>query len=220
MKRKEREEARRLRRDGRSIKSIAAEIGVSSSSVLSWTTDIELSAEQRKHLMGRTGAFAGAVVRRDRALAVRVQSQQRGQLECGAFNLHLAGCMLYWAEGAKTRNRLHFSNSDPDMIRLFVRFLRECFGVSDDRLCLVIRCYTNNVLPIKEIEEYWLNITGLVRSNLRKTQVNKISRASKRVAKPLLYGTCHIKLYDTDIAQRVRGATQKYAGFSREDWLW
>lgn len=36
--------------------------------------------------------------------------------------LHLAGCMLYWAEGAKSRNTIEFANSDPNMVRLFCRF--------------------------------------------------------------------------------------------------
>ena len=39
----------------------------------------------------------------------------------------MAGCMLYWAEGAKERNVVKFANSDAAMVRFFVRFLREGF---------------------------------------------------------------------------------------------
>lgn len=30
---------------------------------------------------------------------------------------HIAGCMLYWAEGSKSRNSIQFVNSDPAMVR-------------------------------------------------------------------------------------------------------
>jgi hypothetical protein len=41
----------------------------------------------------------------------------------------MAGCMLYWAEGAKERNTVKFVNSDVAMVRLFVNFMKGCFGV-------------------------------------------------------------------------------------------
>lgn len=41
--------------------------------------------------------------------------------------LHVAGCMLYWGEGNKGKNDLAITNSDPDLLRLFLRFLRECY---------------------------------------------------------------------------------------------
>ena len=43
--------------------------------------------------------------------------------------LHQAGCMLYWAEGAKSRNSAKFANSDPPMMLLFRRFLTTALGV-------------------------------------------------------------------------------------------
>jgi len=35
-----------------------------------------------------------------------------------------AGSMLYWAEGDKARNQARLSNSDPELLRFFVDFLR------------------------------------------------------------------------------------------------
>jgi hypothetical protein len=32
--------------------------------------------------------------------------------------------MLYWAEGTKTRNAVRFPNSDPELVRFFVAFLK------------------------------------------------------------------------------------------------
>ena len=38
--------------------------------------------------------------------------------------------MLYWGEGSKARNGVVFTNADVDMLRFFLRFLRESYGVS------------------------------------------------------------------------------------------
>jgi hypothetical protein len=37
--------------------------------------------------------------------------------------------MLYWAEGAKSRNTIRFTNSDPHMLVLFKRFLTEALTI-------------------------------------------------------------------------------------------
>jgi hypothetical protein len=39
--------------------------------------------------------------------------------------------MLYWAEGSRERNAIKFTNSDPEMLRFFMRFLRLSFAVPD-----------------------------------------------------------------------------------------
>ena len=31
----------------------------------------------------------------------------------------MAGCLLYWAEGSKDRNTMHFANSDINLVRFF-----------------------------------------------------------------------------------------------------
>jgi hypothetical protein len=43
-----------------------------------------------------------------------------------------AGCMLYWAEGSKTHNVARLSNSDPEVVRFLVNFLRRHFAVDDE----------------------------------------------------------------------------------------
>jgi hypothetical protein len=51
----------------------------------------------------------------------RIAAQEEGRaLARRGERLFLAGCMLYWAEGGQDRNQVRFSNSDPEMIRVFV----------------------------------------------------------------------------------------------------
>ena len=42
--------------------------------------------------------------------------------------------MLYWCEGGKNGRSLAFGNSDPIMIRLFLRLLRRCYRVDEHNL--------------------------------------------------------------------------------------
>lgn len=90
-------------------KRIAAELGVSPSSVFAWTSDIELTAEQRAYnLTGPLGPVSPELVRRrSLAWAAKCRERRRKAQEAGRARarevdpLHMAGCMLFWAEGTK-----------------------------------------------------------------------------------------------------------------------
>ena len=135
MKLAERERARILRREkGMPIKAIAAEIGVSSSSVSRWVRDVELTAEQEAALRDANPIYnrqrSGTARSSANARTRRLEAQARGRRLASVQDpLHAAACMLYWAEGTRSRNQVGFTNSDPDMVDLFVHFLRRCYGV-------------------------------------------------------------------------------------------
>jgi hypothetical protein len=135
--------------------------------------------------------------------------------------IHMAGCMLYWAEGSKQRNRLTFANSDVEMVRFFSRFLMECLGVAPTDCRVRLNVYTNNGLPLKEIERHWLRALELPRSCLRGHSLNSYptSSSGKRRRK-LPYGVCSLTVArSTHIVQHIYGAIQEYAGFEEPRWL-
>ena len=97
-----------------------------------------------------------------------------------ADKLFVAGCMLYWAEGGKQRNQIKFVNSDPDMIRLFVAFLRRYWNLADSNIRITCNLFADHVERQREIEQFWLDLAGLPRSSLCKSTVNVYSRYSKK----------------------------------------
>jgi hypothetical protein len=133
--------------------------------------------------------------------------------------MFIAGCMLYWAEGAKDRNQLQFVNSDPVMARFFVDFLRRYFDLTDE-IRITCRLYADHVAKQREVENFWLETLALPRTALRKSVVNVYSKYSKRRrVGNLPYGTCNIIVSRTWLTQTIFGGIQETAGFTREAWL-
>ena len=133
----------------------------------------------------------------------------------------MAGCMLYWAEGAKERNVVKFANSDAAMVRFFVRFLKESFDVPSADFRLRLNVYTNNGLTVREIEDHWLGILRLPRSCLRGHSLNAYPTSSSgKKQKRLPYGVCFLTVAkSTRILQHIYGAIQEYSGFEEPRWL-
>jgi hypothetical protein len=128
--------------------------------------------------------------------------------------------MLYWAEGDKGRRRVALSNSDPEVLRFFVSFLRTFFVVSDEKIRVWCNLFADHVERQREVEQFWLDLLELPRSCLTKSTVNVYSKYSQRKRKNRLpYGTCRVCVHDTAILQSIFGAIQDYAGFERPEWL-
>jgi hypothetical protein len=220
--------ARQLRREGRSLKRIATHLGVSPSSVRLWTEDIVLAPEQMAANLYRRGGpwdperlRAATAARSAACRAKRAEYQERGRVRARSGDpLHLAGCMLYWAEGSKNRNDVRLTNSDARMVRFFCRFLVESLGVDPRDIRVSINVYTNNGLTIGEIEAHWLQALGLPRTCLRKHTLNHTPTSSSGRARGRLpFGVCRVSLCSTETVQHIYGAIQEYAGFDQPAWL-
>ncbi|MDX6641432.1 MAG: hypothetical protein QOF12_2443 [Solirubrobacteraceae bacterium] len=127
--------------------------------------------------------------------------------------------MLFWAEGSKCRNAVRFTNSDADMLRTFVAFLRRCYGVASERITLTVNCYLNNGLSIDEIHRWWLDKLELPQSSIRTPAIGRASRASRFRRNTLVYGTARVAVHSTVIVQSIFGAIQEYAAIERPEWI-
>jgi len=214
-----------MRREcGMSVKEIAAELRISASTASRWLRGIVLSPEQVAALDARNPAINGQMLgaRRlaEKSRDARADAQAHGRSFAAlADPLHRAGCMLYWAEGSKGRNKVTFTNSDVDMVRFFLRFLRECYGVEDERLTLSVNVHLGNGMTLDEIEAWWLAALALPASCLRAAAVNRTSSSSLGKRPPLVHGTARLSICSTFILQSIYGALQAYGGFERPAWL-
>lgn len=132
----------------------------------------------------------------------------------------MAGCMLFWAEGSRSRNSVYFTNSDPAMVRFFLDFLVSQVGVDRQAVRVDLNLFADHLDEQTRIERYWLDTLALPSTSLRASTVNVYSRHSDRKRlNRLPFGTCRLSVHSTQVVQHLYGAIQEYGGFDRPDWL-
>jgi hypothetical protein len=198
------ERAISLRKGGKTLNQICAELQKSKATVWGWIRSVELSPSQMENIKRFGGNQDKRAAQR---AATQAMSQKYKLLKEKAFQdgfervsgvssvpeLLLSGCMLYWAEGGKT-SHLVFSNSDPRMIRLFMSFLITHLSVDRSQVRVQLNFYENS-FGSDEVEGFWLGVLGLTKASLYKSQINKKPQAAagKKVGK-LPYGVCRLEV--------------------------
>ncbi len=161
----DRERARALRLEGKTYKQIQAELGVSKSSLSMWLRDLPHPEPARS-----LHAAHMHRVRKVRTDELRVAEKAAAFAEVVGISdreLMLLGVALYWAEGAKDkpysrRELVTFINSNPGMIRLFLRWL-DLVGVEPSRR--TYRVSIHESADVAASEEYWRSVIDLPSAN-------------------------------------------------------
>lgn len=191
--------ARQLRSAGRSIISIARELDVSKSSASIWCRDIVLTESQKECLNqnsahGRySGSLKGAQANREKKERIIELYKKAGLDDIRTLSerdLFIIGTALYWAEGSK--DRFTFVNSDPTMILLICRWLREIMGIN--KVSLMPRIFINETHePRAEIVlKFWSELLKLPPEQFRKTVFIKHNQKKLYENHNLYYGTLHL----------------------------
>tara|TARA_Y100001935_G_scaffold247788_1_gene244130 strand:+ start:342 stop:1013 length:672 start_codon:yes stop_codon:yes gene_type:complete len=220
MKIDKKRKARELRRRGLSLNEIKNKVKASKSSVSIWVRDIELTEEQLKQLKNYGQKKAGEANRKN-ALLKRKQYQLEGrELARQKANepLFVGGLMLYWAEGAKSRSQADFTNSDLEMHKYYMKFLRKYFP--NQKLSACINCYID-IHNYENILDYWSSNLGLDKSIFTKPQINNSPKSSSKKSQrkqKLPFGTLKIRFTDVRTLQQFYGAIQEIAGFTNPAW--
>jgi hypothetical protein len=80
------------------------------------------------------------------------------------------GLGLYWGEGTKaSRHSVRIGNSDPALLRMFMQFLTELFGVPKDRLRFGLQIFSD--IDPDEALNYWVEQLDVERSQFGKIVV-------------------------------------------------
>ena len=106
----------------------------------------------------------------------------------GSFSkreLALVGAALYWGEGAK--KDLSLTNSDPRMIRVFIRILQKVFGITRGEMKVTLRLYED--LDKTSCLRFWSDTTGIKLEENTVVHVLKGHKSGK-----LKYGMCRLRV--------------------------
>jgi transposase len=164
-----REIARELRAEGLLLKEIAAQMGVSAVCVHRWVRDLPVPKSarpggNREHMDRMRRAYWDRVLGEREAERRSVKdSAAVGVGGISARELTLLAVTAYWCEGTKSKawrrqERVTFINSDPDLIRLFLRFLR-AQGVQDSQLRLAVNIHESADVPAAE--RFWSEVVDV-----------------------------------------------------------
>lgn len=216
MKPIERQQAESLRKEGATYAEIQQRVAVSKSTLSVWLRGIPLTEKQKARIYGKDlearRKFVEYNERKRQAAITRHHAwEEQAKTECGPLSvqaLKWIGVALYWAEGTKGNGKgyVKFSNSDPQMIRLIMRWFREVCEVPEQKFWAYVQVHSKQGLDA--VEEFWFQVTGIPRSRFTKPHL-KVSRSSQRRRGNILpNGTVHVGICDTQLYHRILGWIQ------------
>lgn len=213
----------KMRLSGKSYTEISKSLGVPKSTLSAWLSKLVLADKLRERIEAR--AYKKSVeglIRRNKsqthlALQRATETRKRAAEEIPSLSMKdllLVGAALYWGEGYKRpkviqgREVVHhpvsLTNSDPAIIQLFLRFLRERCEVSEGRIRVSVRIFEHQ--NVDELLAFWEQVTRIPREHLKRTFVG-LSKSSmrKRPFNRLPYGVVRIHVSDTALFHRIMG---------------
>lgn len=184
---------RDLRRLGLSYGEIMDLIPVKKSTLATWCRDVELTPDQIGAIKERRAPEPG--IPRDTQRKRRREIEELREVaeslvpELVENPLWVAGLILYWAEGNKTRSRVGLANSDPRTLRLFIRWIREFI---DPKAQFTLHLHLHEGNDELAARRHWRAETGLHDSGFIKTFIKPKGTGHRK--NHLANGVCTVRL--------------------------
>lgn len=211
-KSKEREKALALRKEKQmSYGQIKKFLKVSKGTLSLWLKNYPLSEEKIKELQKKGWKKSEAAIERfrnvmrrkkERRLKEIYETQKKTILPLSDRELFIAGLLLYWGEGTKCRrDGLSVSNSDPSVIKFFIRWLNKSLNVPRKKLRVGLHLY--NDMNINKEMEFWSKILKIPLSQFIRPYIKKTS--SKRINHKggFGHGTCNVRINSVPLAEKI-----------------
>lgn len=116
---------------------------------------------------------------------------------------------LYWGEGSKYNSiSIRLANSDPSLLRLFVKFLRDICGVKFEKIRLWLTIHPD--ISSGMAEQYWSKQLNIPLSHFSKTVIIK-QRGNGTYKKKSLYGTATVCVHNMKLRQILQKWLDDYA---------
>lgn len=216
---KDKEKAIELRRQGYSYSEIRKEVKISKSSLSLWLRSVGLTTRQKQRLTDKKWASIRRGWEKWKNTRIKKVSHinneamvQAGKIKINKEELWLMGLMLYWAEGAKTKEYdpgrgVCFSNSDPRMIKLFLFWLTQSLNILDDKIKFDIYIHENKKNDLEDVRRFWSQVTGYSEDKFDKIYFKKHRLSSVRKNQGKRYnGLLRIRIISSgDLNRKISG---------------
>jgi len=170
-----------LRQKGYSLKEISNELHISKSTASLWLKNVKISPEAQKRLekTERSGTLRGLGTIQVRWQSIQKEIEQETKkitrevltsisLDKNYFKLLAA--LIFWCEGGKrSKSAVRFINSDPELVKTFLRLLRKGFVINEGKLraTLHLHGYHNEVAQ----RRFWSKVTGIPSKRFSKSYI-------------------------------------------------
>ncbi len=177
-------EVRQLRSKGLSLNAISTKTQIPKTTIRSWIKDIKLSISQLNALKESTqkalqgGRIKKQALQKEARNKKQMELNNRAIIEIGRMtkrDIFITGVALYWAEGFKNKHehRLGFCNSDSEMIKLYITWLKEILNIKNEDLIARLTLNESYKGKSNEIENYWSSRIGIPLFQFTKTFYQK-----------------------------------------------
>ena len=212
IKEQEKERAVNLRKQGLSYNEILREVPVAKSTLSVWLKDIGLAKAQKQRLTEKRRAAQQKAQQACRNIRITHEAEiiKAAQQEVGRINKRefwLIGAALYWAEGSKQKanlvsQRVCFNNSDPNMILLFDKWIKEICGREQNGIAYSIYIHTTG--DVERAKKFW---SKLLNTTIEKVYFKKGSpKTNRKNTQDTYYGLLRIEVRkSTDLNRKIKG---------------
>ena len=211
-------QAIKLRSLGKSIKWIANNLKVSPGSVSLWCRDVKLSRQQINQLekQGKDPLYGRRLEYAQKQRRDRIEKTERlrieGVKEVGSLSrreILLVGTALYWAEGYKKDSQVGLGSSDPEMMRLYVKWLTDCFGYTLDDLLFRVTFNIDHKYREEDIINYWSKQFEINPDKFQKSFYQKVKWKKQYDNPGDYYGVLRIRVIRSiDLLRKIKGITE------------
>lgn len=183
------------RKKGYSYNMISQKLGLAKSTLSDWLKEIPFTPN--KEVIARIGKarVKSAKFKNKQKLENIKEMRALAKKELKKLSkrdLWLLGIGLYWGEGAKSCEGIELMNSDPEIIKIIIKWFKEICGLSIENFAATIHGYPDT--NIKKSTDYWSKITNIPKNQFKKSQIDK--RTNKLMIKrdKLPHGTLRLRI--------------------------
>ncbi len=189
------EKATKLRKAGYSYTIIKEKLDIPKSTLSNWLARIPFTPN--REVIDKIGSakLKSALHKHALKFASIEKASHHGQKDVGLLSprdLFILGIGLYAGEGEKTYENVRIVNSDPNVIRLAMRWFYDACEVKLENIKPSIHLYPDN--DIQESLSFWSKTTGVPISEFGKTVIDIRKNKSRLKRRKLPHGTLRLSV--------------------------
>jgi len=189
------EKAINYRKRGYSYNMISEKLGLAKSTLSNWLWEIPYMPNKVVKKRIKLNYLKIAQFQHDQKITDIEKMKKLAKQELGRLSkrdLWLLGIGLYFGEGAKIQENIRIINSNPEIIKIAIKWFKETCDLKNENFAPAVHLYPDN--NIRKTIRYWVKITGIPEKQFGKAQVDRRTNKSDKKKRKLPYGTLHLQI--------------------------